>query len=46
MNNVFKLKRKMHRLVNILFYCFFFAAGFLLGGGTFEKVINIFNNFI
>ena len=46
MNSVFKLKYKMHRFINILFYFLFFAAGFLLGGGTFEKVIDIFNNFI
>ena len=46
MNSVFKLKYKMHKFINILFYFLFFAAGFLLGGGTFEKVIDIFNNFI
>ena len=46
MNNVFKLKRKMHRFINILFYFLFFAVCFVLGGGTFEKVINIFNSFI
>lgn len=46
MNNIFRLKYKMHRFINILFYFLFFAAGFLIGGGTLEKVINIFNNII
>lgn len=46
MNSIFKLKYKMHHLINVLFYFLFFAAGFMLGGGSFEKVVDIFNKFI
>lgn len=41
-----KAKYKLHRLVNILFYFIIFALGFLLGGGNYEKVINMFNSII
>ena len=44
MNNLFKLKRQAHRLVNALFYFIFFLVGFILGGGTIEKVVSIFNS--
>lgn len=42
--NIFKLKRQAHRLVNISFYFLFFMAGFVLGGGTIEKVYSIFSS--
>lgn len=41
-----KAKYKLHRLVNILFYFIIFALGFLLGGGNYEKVVNMFNSII
>lgn len=37
-----KAKYKMHRLVNLAFYFLVFLAGFLLGGGKFEKVFDMF----
>lgn len=47
MKSIFKLKFKLHRLVNVLFYLLFFALGFFLGGGgNLEKIINFFNNII
>lgn len=47
MKNIFRLKFKLHRLVNILFYLIFFGLGFLLGGGFFdkEKISGLFNIF-
>lgn len=44
--NFFQMKRQAHRIVNILFYFGAFAIGFILGGGTIEKISNIFNNII
>lgn len=41
-----KAKYKLHRLVNILFYFIIFALGFLLGGGNYEKVVDMFNSII
>lgn len=41
-----KVKYKLHKLINIAFYFVAFAAGFLLGGGNFEKIIYFFNKFI
>lgn len=46
MRSLFRLKYKLHRLLNMLFYLIFFAIGFMLGGGNIEKIIDIFNNFI
>lgn len=46
MKNVFKLKYKLHHLINIAFYLLFFIIGFILGGGGFEKIPDIFNKFI
>ena len=43
--NFFSMKRKAHRLVNVLFYFGAFALGFYLGGGTLEKITNLFNYF-
>lgn len=44
MNNIFKLKRKLHSFINSLFYFIFFLFGYFLGGVRFEKVIDVFNN--
>lgn len=44
--NFFKIKRNAHKLVNILFYFFVFALGFILGGGKLEKISDVFNMFI
>ena len=43
-----KIKYKLHKLVNILFYFLIFIFGFLigLGGGKIEKIFDIFRNFI
>lgn len=41
-----KAKYKLHRLINILFYFIVFALGFLLGGGNYEKVVDMFNSII
>ncbi len=41
---ILSLKYKIHKLVNLAFYFIIFAIGFLLGGGQFEKIFNIFNN--
>ena len=46
MNSIFKLKYKLHHLINILFYFVFFAIGFIMGGGTIEKIISTFNSII
>ena len=46
MKNIFKFKRKLHYFINCLFYILFFSIGFLIGGGSLEKIssyINIFN---
>lgn len=41
-----KVKYKMHRLVNMIFYFLIFALGFILGGGNIEKVFEVFSRFI
>lgn len=45
MKDLFKLKFLLHRFINYLFYFLFFIVGFLVGGGSFEKISDIFNNF-
>lgn len=42
---MFKLKYKMHRLVNNIFYFLIFLLGFIVGGGNFEKIKEIFDTF-
>lgn len=37
-----KIKYKMHRLVNMIFYFIIFALGFLLGGGNIENIKETF----
>lgn len=37
-----KIKYKMHRFVNLIFYFIVFAFGFLIGGGKFENIKKIF----
>lgn len=41
-----KAKYKMHRLINLAFYFIVFAIGFMLGGGEFEKVFDMFKSII
>lgn len=46
-----KLKYKMHRFVNLIFYFILWISGFLVGYGmkeviTYEKVKDIFTNII
>lgn len=44
--NFFRMKRQAHRLVNVMFYFGAFALGFYLGGGTLEKMSDIFRFFV
>lgn len=46
MRSLFRLKGKLHYLLNCAFYLIFFILGFLLGGGKIEKISNIFTDFI
>lgn len=43
---MFKLKYKIHRLVNLIFYFIVFVFGFIcgIGGGKIEKIKEIFNS--
>lgn len=41
---MFRLKYKMHRLVNLIFYFIVFALGFILGGGNIESIKETFIN--
>lgn len=45
---MFKLKYKMHRLVNLIFYFIVFAFGFIcgIGGGKLGEIEEIFNTII
>lgn len=45
-NNLFRIKRNAHRLVNYSFYFIFFAAGYVLGGGAIEKMFENIVNYI
>lgn len=38
-----RIKNKMHKLVNLIFYFIVFALGFILGGGKFENIKEVFN---
>lgn len=44
MNELFSLKYKMHKLVNIIFYLILIVIGYI-GGAYFEKIYNFFINF-
>ena len=44
MNQVMRVKRKIHYLVNLAFYLLFFIIGFLVGGGKIEKISDIFSS--
>lgn len=46
MKNIFKLKYKLHHLINISFYLIFFIAGFIMGGGSIEKIFDIISNML
>lgn len=39
-----KLKYKMHKFVNMIFNFLLFALGFILGGGSCEKIFEYFSN--
>lgn len=40
---MFKLKYKLHRFINLIFYGLIFLLGFLIGGGyNYEKFKEIF----
>lgn len=41
---MFKIKYKMHKLVNNIFYFLVFIFGFILGGGNIEKIKEIFDS--
>ena len=43
---MFKLKFKMHKLVNIIFYFIIFVIGFLfgIGGKYIEEIFDLFNS--
>ena len=43
---IFRLKYLLHKLVNLLFYGLVFFLGYMLGGGHYEKVIDMFNGII
>lgn len=45
MNDIFKIKRKLHYLVNLLFYFIIFLLGYFVGGGSIEKVSTLLNLF-
>ena len=36
-----KIKYKMHRFVNLIFYLLIFLLGFMLGGGKYENIKEI-----
>ena len=40
---MFKLKYKMHKLVNTIFNLIIFSIGFILGGGNIEKIKEYFD---
>lgn len=44
MRGFFHLKRLAHIFINRIFYFIAFAIGFVLGGGTLEKITTIFNS--
>lgn len=48
MKNIFRLKYKLHHLINVLFYLAFFVVGYLLGGGvlSYEKISTFINNML
>jgi len=45
MNGIFKIKRKLHWLINSIFYLIFFIAGYFVGGGNIENIQKIISNF-
>ncbi len=44
MNSFFRLKRMTHMLINRFFYFLAFTLGFVLGGGTIEKITGLFSS--
>ncbi len=43
MRSLFRLKGKLHYLLNCIFYIIFFIIGYMIGGGFIEKIPNFFN---
>lgn len=43
-NEMLRIKNKMHKIVNLIFYFIVFLLGFILGGGNNEKIKDIFIN--
>lgn len=43
MNSVLRLRGKLFRLINLLFYGITFFIGYLIGGGKIEKISNYFH---
>lgn len=39
-----KVKYKMHRFVNLIFYLLIFILGFICGGGKIENIKEIINS--
>ena len=45
MNNIFSIKSKIHRFINLMFYGLFFIAGYLIGSGfNFNNLLNYLKN--
>lgn len=44
MKQLFKLKYKLHKFVNIIFYLLIFLLGYV-GGANSEKIFDIINDF-
>lgn len=42
MYEFFKIKRKLHYFINLLFYFVIFLLGYFLGGGSIEKITSLF----
>lgn len=43
---IFRLKYLLHKFINLLFYAIVFFIGYVLGGGNYEKMVNMFNSII
>ena len=41
--DMLKIKYKMHKIVNLIFYFIIFALGYFLGGGKCENIKEIFS---
>lgn len=43
MNSIFRLRGKLFKLINLIFYGITFALGYLIGGGKIEKISSYFH---